>query len=494
LSSKAIKTLAIANRGEVAVRIIRACQEMGIRSVLLHSEADVGTIAFRISDEQICIGAAESSQSYLNIQNNINGALAAGADAIHPGFGFLSENSDFAQACIDAGLIFIGPSPNSIKLFGDKISAKKLVEELGVKTIPGHKGEKQHVDSLIAAAKDIGFPVLVKAAAGGGGRGLKVLQSEDGARPTIESAQRESLAAFGSDMIFLEKYLVHAKHIEVQVFGDASGKVHTLLERECTIQRRHQKIVEEATSPSITQEQRGEICLAAKRIAEKAKYKGAGTVEFLLENGEFYFIEMNTRVQVEHPVTEMVLGVDLIKAQILTAQSEALAWPSSFTPRGHAIECRIYAEDPFLGGIPSIGVLGDMDYPQGPGRRFEVGFESGDELTPFYDSMFSKIVVWDETRPRAIKKMLRVLNDTIIFGVKTNIPFLKAILSHPDFVSGDMTTRFIEINFPRGLEGPEISKDQLKFAELCHSKVRENIDAASPESIDAPWLTNWRPL
>jgi 3-methylcrotonyl-CoA carboxylase alpha subunit len=490
---KKFDKVAIANRGEVAVRIIRACQELGIESVLLHSEADVNTLAYRLADETVCIGASPTGESYLNIQKNIQGALSAGADAIHPGFGFLSENADFAEACEEARITFIGPTPKSIRLFGDKISAKKLVDEAGGPTVPGYQGDDQSVETLIGKIESMGLPVIVKAAAGGGGRGLKVVREMSKAKEAIESAKREGLSAFGSDRVFIEKYLEDAKHIEVQIFGDALGRVYALYERECSVQRRHQKIIEEALSPSLDDTLRTQIAETARRIGEKAQYRGAGTVEFLLKDNKFYFMEMNTRLQVEHPVTELVTGVDLVKAQILTAQGKDIFWPEHFSPRGHAIECRIYAEDPHQGGIPSTGVLGSCHWPDGPGRRFEIGFEAGDEVTSFYDSMIAKVIVWDESRARAIQKMKRVLSDSVIFGLKTNIPFLLEMLSHPEFVEGTMTTGFVEKNFPRALPPKVLTESELELAQELWNRVGAtatiNTSGASQEN---PWVHGWK--
>ena len=447
-----IKRLAIANRGEVAVRIIHACEEMGIETILLHSEADVNTKAYRLADKRICIGPAPTIESYLNIEANVNGAKAGGADAIHPGFGFLSENADFAEAVTKAGLIFVGPTAASIRKLGDKVSCKELAKKLGLPLIPGYQGENQSVPALVKEAEKIGFPVIVKAGAGGGGRGMKVLRDAKSSTELIESAQREAQAAFGSPKVFLEKYLDHAKHIEFQIFGDATGKVIHLFDRECSVQRRHQKIIEESLSPSVTPDFRRKMGEAACSIAEAAGYRGAGTVEFLFQDEQFYLLEVNTRLQVEHPVTEMVMGVDLVKAQILTAEGEPVFSDRDILiPKGHAIECRIYAENPFLGGVPSTGVLGKVDWPEGPGRRFEYGFEEGDEITPFYDSMIAKVIVWDENRTRCLKKMTRVLRDSIVFGVQTNIPFLIEILAHPEFVNGTMTTRLIDQSFSQPL-------------------------------------------
>jgi 3-methylcrotonyl-CoA carboxylase alpha subunit len=500
--SGGISRIAIANRGEVAVRIIHACRELGIETVLLHSEADTGTRAWRMADAKVCIGPAPTSESYLNISRNVEGALSAGASAVHPGFGFLSENADFAQACIDAGLIFIGPKPETIRALGDKISAKNLIEKAGVPTVPGYRGDGgadgdldgQSIARLVKEAEHIGFPVIVKAAAGGGGRGMKVIRAKSEASDLISSAQREALSAFGSAKVFLEKYLDHAKHIEFQVFGDFMGRCVHLFERECTVQRRHQKIVEESLSATLTSELREQMAKAAVALAEKAGYIGAGTVEFLVQDGKFYFLEMNTRLQVEHPVTELVLGVDLVKAQILTAAKEFVLWPQkSLSPRGHAIECRVYAEDPFNGGLPSTGRILAMQWPEGPGRRFEVGFEAGDEVTPFYDPMIAKLIVWDEDRTRAIRKMLKVIDESVIFGVHTNLPDLKAILSHPEFVNGTMTTQFISSHFPEGLAPRELTSLQKAFAEKAFGS-RSNASGSSVSLNDSvsPWDGGWR--
>lgn len=491
---KAIHKLAIANRGEVAVRIIRACQDLGIQTVLLHSEADVDTLAYRLADERMLIGPSETAKSYLNIKSNIAGALAAGVDALHPGFGFLSENADFAQACIDNKIIFVGPTPESIRLFGDKVSAKNLVQKAGGPTIPGYQGEIQSDEVLIAKIAEIGAPVMVKAAAGGGGRGLRVIRDIAQAKEAIASARREALSAFGSDKVFLEKYLDHAKHIEIQIFGDARGKVYHLFERECTVQRRHQKIIEEACAAKLDFSIRNRICTVAREIAETAKYRGAGTVEFLLQDGEFYFMEMNTRLQVEHPVTELILGIDLVKAQIQTAMEQSLLWSQEdLRPRGHAIECRVYAENPFAGGIPSTGEVSYLHFPHGPGRRFECGIEAGDAVTSFYDPMIAKVIVWDESRARAIRKMINTLKETVIFGVHTNIPFLLKILQHNEFVSGEMNTQFIEKYFSEPLAAQDCSGDLTDIIKNVKASESAMASAMSAETNQpSPWLTGER--
>ncbi len=485
-----IKKIAIANRGEVAVRIIRACQELGLESVLLHSKADINSRAYRMSDAQICIGDSPVGESYLSIERNIDGALAAGADAVHPGFGFLSENADFAQALQDANIDFIGPSPEAIRTMGDKIAAKKIIAKANVPSVPGYNGADQSPEALAKEAEKIGYPVIVKAAAGGGGRGMKVIVDSTSAIEMIAAAKREGLSAFGSDQVFLEKYLNRAKHIEVQIFGDLSGNVVHLFDRECSVQRRHQKIIEEAVSGSISHELRSKMTDAAVKLAKAVKYVGAGTVEFLVQDDEFYFLEMNTRLQVEHPVTELVLGVDLVKAQILNQMNRFNVWEQDLLiPRGHAIECRLYAEDPFSVGMPSTGTIGFQSWPDAPGRRFDYGYEAGDAVTPFYDSMMAKIIVWDETRSRAISKMLKTLDETILFGVKSNIPFLKQILSHPEFVDGSFNTQFINQHFAEGAI-PFNNSDQVSaIGEMCIDKIADV--APGSQSFKSPWAQSW---
>lgn len=487
---KKIKRLAIANRGEVAVRIIHACQELGIETILLHSEPDKNSRAYRMANKTICIGPAPTADSYLNIEANIQGALAARADAIHPGFGFLSENYEFVEAVEKAGMIFVGPSASAMRAVGDKVNCKAQALKLGLPLIPGYQGENQSPDFLLSQAEKMGFPVLVKAAAGGGGRGMKLLKNKDEALELIESAQREAQAAFGNPTVFLEKYLDRAKHIEFQVFGDSTGEVKHFFERECSVQRRHQKIIEEALSPLLTDDLRRKMGEAACLLTQSVGYKGAATVEFLLQDNEFYLLEVNTRLQVEHPVTEMVLGIDLVKSQILTADGNFVFSPQKINyPHGHSIECRVYAEDPFMGGIPSTGLLGKVEWPEGPGRRFEYGFEAGDTITPFYDPMIAKIIVWDETRMRAIEKMTRVLKDSIVFGVKTNIPYLLEIINHAEFVKGTMTTRFIEKNFADPLK--ELSTDEAEKALLAELSKRKTAVKSTMQN-DSPFIGSWR--
>ncbi len=488
---KKIERLAIANRGEVAVRIILAAQELGIETVLLHSEPDRATRAFRMADLTVCIGGASSSESYLNIDSNINGAKSVGADALHPGFGFLSENSDFSKACEENGILFVGPSPEAIQKMGDKITARSLMENAGVPLVPGYDGEDQKLETLKSEANRIGFPLMIKAAAGGGGRGLKVARTLEEFESQLNSAKREGLSAFGSEKIFLEKYVEHSKHIEFQVFGDKKGNYVHLFERECSVQRRHQKIVEESPSPSLNEELREKMAKSAIEAARSVNYTGAGTVEFLLDGENYYFLEMNTRLQVEHPVTEMVLGVDLVKAQIAVAEGRSLPWiQEDLFPRGHSIECRVYAEDPFQNGIPSTGPVLGLHWATGPGRRFEYGFDVGDKVSSFYDSMIAKVIVHSDTRDACIQKCVKTLNDSVVFGVKTNFEYLKSILNHPKFQDGTMTTSFIQDYFSEGLMDSDLSEEELAFVELAQKNLLSM--TGSIHSIESPFEKSWR--
>lgn len=448
---KTIKKIAIANRGEVACRIHRTCHELGIKTVLLHSTPDTETLAYRMCDETALIGGATSAESYLNMDHVIAAALKHQVDAIHPGFGFLSENAEFAQKVAEAGMIFIGPTPETIMSFGDKKTAKELCQKAGVPTIPGYKGEDSDIDKLVSECEKIGYPVIVKATAGGGGRGMRVIHHHKEAHEQINLAKSEALKAFGNPSVFLEKYLHQAKHIEVQIFGDHKGTIHVLGERECSVQRKHQKIIEETPSTSLNIEQRTLVHDYARKIAELASYLNAGTVEFLFQDNQFYFLEVNTRLQVEHPVTEEVFGVDLVKAQILTAQKTDLNWPTSFQPQGASIELRLYAEDPYKNGAPSIGQVGKLTFPQGKGRRYEYGIEARDRVTPYYDSMVAKIISTQPTREEAIADLLDLLDHLEVFGFYTNRPLLTQILRHPDYTANTVTTQFFENNFNLGL-------------------------------------------
>ena len=493
-----IKRLAIANRGEVAVRILQTAQELGMETILLHSEVDCQSRAYRMAHHKVCIGEAEASKSYLNMEAVLTGAKQGKAHALHPGFGFLSENPLFARKCLEAGICFVGPPPESMELLSNKVQAKELAKKLSIPTLPSYStysSDPSMKDSssskggnplsfLEEKAKAMGLPLIVKAAAGGGGRGMKILWKEDSIKEQLIQAQQEALSAFGSDHLFLEKYLPQAKHIEVQVFVEVHGEVLHLFERECSVQRKQQKIIEEGPSPAVDGALRKAMVRDAVTLLKATNYQGAATVEFLLEGRNYYFMEVNTRLQVEHPVTEMLLGVDLVGAQLANAQGERAFLKKkeetkedtkrSFFPRGHVIECRIYAEDPFQNQLPSLGPIHHLHWPLGKGRRFDSGFEAGDSMTPYYDSMIAKVIVQDETRALALKKMQHTLESCRIFGVQCNIPLLQAILSHEEFIHGRMHTGFMEDYFPHAL-GPKHLEALKKKYTLLKEKVEEQL-------------------
>lgn len=473
------KKIAIANRGEVAVRIHRACKELGYDTLLLHSEPDKHSIAYRLCDETHCIGQGPAAESYINIDKVIAGAKKCGASALHPGFGFLSENGDFASKCAENNITFIGPSPESMFLFGDKIKAKEFCESQKVPTLQSYRGSDQSLETLKSEAKKIGYPVLVKAAAGGGGRGMRIIQEESKLKEGLESAKNEALKAFGSEQVFLEKYLETSKHIEVQIFGDCEGEVHVLGERECSVQRRHQKIIEEALSPSLNEDLRAAVYGYAQTLCSNSNYQNAGTVEFLFSEGQFYFLEVNTRLQVEHPVTEEVFGIDLVQAQIKTAFKEPISLSSK--PKNlHSIECRIYAED--LKGFPSIGTIGtiDLNHTYSKDVRLELGFETGDTVSPFYDSMIAKLIFTAPDRNSCIHKALNHLKSTRVTGLQTNIPLLIEILDHKDFRSGTMNTKFFETHFSEGLKPLYNEAELLKL-------IKENKIKSSTSLFNKNW-------
>lgn len=436
----------IANRGEIAIRIMRACRELGIGTVAVYSEADKNAQHVQFADEAILLGEAAPKESYLNVDKLINAATQTQADAIHPGYGFLSENASFAAAVDSAKLTFIGPSADSIRAMGDKAESKIKMKQTGVPTVPGFEG-LESVKDFKKAAKEIGYPVLVKAAAGGGGKGMRVVNEESELSEAIESANREALNSFGDERLLIEKYLADAHHIEFQVFGDKHGNLIHLFERECSVQRRHQKIIEETPSPLLTPKIREGMGQAAVNAAKAVNYYNAGTIEFIFDpkTSQYYFLEMNTRLQVEHPVTELVAGIDLLQWQIRIAAGEKFPFTQSdFTQRGHAIECRVYAEDPANGFLPSTGKLLQFIEPNGPGIRVDAGFAKGDEVTHFYDPLLAKLIVHAENREIAIQKMQTALQDFIVHGVVTNIDFMQAVLSHNNFAEGKVTTRWVE--------------------------------------------------
>ena len=439
-----IKNLLIANRGEIALRIHRACHEMGIETVAVHSTADADAMHVRLADQAVCIGPPAATDSYLNIPNIISAAEISGADAIHPGYGFLSENAKFAEIVEAHGLIFVGPKPEHIRIMGDKVEAKRTAGALGLPLVPGSDGAISDVEEAKALAAEIGYPVLIKAASGGGGRGMKVVPSEDQLETLMQQAGSEAKAAFGDSTVYMEKYLGNPRHIEFQVFGDGNGQAIHLGERDCSLQRRHQKVLEEAPSPIISAEERSRMGgVVAKAMADMG-YRGAGTIEFLWEDGEFYFIEMNTRLQVEHPVTEMITGLDLVREQIRVAEGHPLTLRQQDVQfRGHAIECRINAEDPRT-FAPSPGTVKMYHAPGGMHVRVDSGLYQGYKVPPYYDSMIAKLIVYGTTREGALRRLRRALNEFVIEGMKTTIPLHKALLDDPEFQKGDYTIKWLE--------------------------------------------------
>jgi 3-methylcrotonyl-CoA carboxylase alpha subunit len=436
----------IANRGEIAVRIIRACREMGIETVAVYSEADQNALHVQLANEAYLLGTATPSESYLNISKLIQIAQDSGCDCVHPGYGFLSENETFAQAVLDAGITWVGPMPHAIRRMGVKTEARALMEKANVPLVPGFASETGDDRAFIDAAEQIGYPVMVKAAGGGGGKGIRIVYQPSELTEALAGARREAQKAFGDPRVFLERYIESGRHIEVQVIADQQGNTLHLFERECSTQRRHQKIIEETPSLLLTDEQRQAIGEAAVNAAKAVQYVNAGTVEFIAtEKGEFYFLEMNTRLQVEHPVTELVTGYDLVKLQFLVASSEHLPFSQSdVSQRGHAIECRVYAEDPRNHFLPATGIVHTFIPPQGPNIRVDTYLQSGEEITIHYDPMIAKVIVYDSNRANAIQRMIQALQDTVVLGVTTNIEFLLSLLSHPAFVQGNVDTGFVD--------------------------------------------------
>jgi len=443
---KLFKKILIANRGEIALRIIRACKELDIATVAVYSEADKNSLHVKYADEAFCIGPAPTNKSYLNIPNIISAALVSGVDAIHPGYGFLAENAYFAEICETHEIKFIGPTPLTIEKMGDKAVARDTVKAVGVPIVPGVEGTINSDEQALAVAKEIGYPVIIKASAGGGGRGMRVAQNNQDLLKEWKAAQREAEAAFGNGEVYIEKYIEEPRHIEFQILADSHGTVVHLGERDCSIQRRHQKVIEESPSVALTPELREKMGQAAVNAAKSVNYNSAGTVEFLLDKyGNFYFIEMNTRIQVEHPVTEMVTGLDLIKEQIRVAAGEELGYTQKdIQIEGWAIECRINAEDPAKNFMPSPGQITVYEAPGGPGIRIDSIVYPGYTITPYYDSMVAKIIAWGKDREEAIKRMLRALDEYNIEGVKTTIPFQKKVLNNAFFRKGEFYTNFIQ--------------------------------------------------
>ncbi len=438
------KKVLIANRGEIALRVIRTCRELGLKTVAVYSKADSDALHVRFADEAVCIGPAPSRESYLRIDRVMAAAEVTSADAIHPGYGFLAESALFSAICEDHGLIFIGPTPKTIELMGDKSAAKDTMQSAGVPVVPGSEGVVATLDEGLRSAASIGYPVMIKASAGGGGRGMRAVHAEAEFKRHFHSARAEAKSAFGNEDVYLEKLIKKPRHVEVQIMGDGQGTTMHLGERECSIQRRHQKLLEESPSPVVTSELREEMGKAAVAGAQAVGYRGAGTVEFLVDaHRNFYFMEMNTRIQVEHPVTEEVAGVDIVAMQVAVAMGERLT-NDAVSLRGHAIECRINAEDPFKDFRPAPGYIKAFNVPGGLGVRVDTHVYAGYTIPPYYDSMIAKLIVRAHSRPQAISRMLRALEEFVLEGVPTTIPFHKQLLRHPDFERGNFDTHFVD--------------------------------------------------
>ena len=483
----------IANRGEIAIRVMRACRELGIRSVAVYSEADRQSLHVRYADEAYCIGPGPSNQSYLLGDRIIEVCRQTGAEAVHPGYGFLSENAGFARALRDAGIALIGPDPEAMEIMGSKIGAKQAVEKFGVPLVPGINEAIRDAASAREVAKKIGFPVLVKASAGGGGKGMRIVEREEDFESELQRAQSEALSAFGDDAVFIEKYVSAPRHIEFQVMADRHGNICHLFERECSIQRRHQKLVEEAPSPVMTAELRQRMGDAAVNVARACNYTGAGTVEFLVSgSGDFYFLEMNTRLQVEHPVTEMITGVDLVKEQIRVAAGLPLSFSQeSLHINGHAIELRVCAEDPANGFLPDIGRITEYSIPKGPGIRVDDAMDSGLEIPVFYDNMIAKLIVWAGSRDEAMERMQRAISEYRLKGIATTLPFGRFVMAHRAFREGNFDTSFIERYFtPEQLHLP-LNEDEDAAAALA-AVLAWSAETQSAAVLPALQTANWQ--
>ena len=459
------KKIPIANRGEIAVRVIKACREMGISTVAVYSDVDRKSLHVQMADEAVPIGPAPAIESYLNMDRIIAAARATGAEAIHPGYGFLAENSDFARRLEKEKVVFIGPNSKALELVGDKVRARQTMDKAGVPIIPGMNSIPKDISEYEAAAKKLGYPVMIKASAGGGGKGMRIVCSEQELRPGLEAGRREAKSAFGDESVYLEKYIEEPRHVEFQVLADNYGNTVHLFERECSIQRRHQKIVEESPSQALDPTLRTKMGETAKKVVRAAGYNNAGTVEFLLDkNKNFFFLEVNARLQVEHPVTEFCTGVDLVRQQIRIAAGEKLSFSQKdLEQRGHALECRIYAEDATKNFLPSSGKILFLKEPKGPGVRHDCGVYSGWEVPIYYDPILAKLIVWAEDRDAACDRMLAALNDYAILGISTSISFLKDIINHPEFRAGRTNTGFIKNHFENWGE-KEKSEDKLRLA------------------------------
>lgn len=488
-------TLLIANRGEIACRVIRTARAMGLRTVAVYSEADRGAMHVELADEAVLLGPPRARDSYLNIARVIEAAHQTGAEAIHPGYGFLSESAEFAQACLDAGRVFVGPTAAMIRAMGSKSGSKLLMEEAGVPLVPGYHGEAQDEATLAKEARKIGFPVLVKASAGGGGRGMRIVRSDAELGSALLSAKREAKAAFGDDRMLIEKFVENPRHIEVQIIGDSHGNLLSLFERECTLQRRHQKVIEEAPSPTLDAAQREAVCAAARKAAAAVNYVGAGTIEFVSDGKDVFFIEMNTRLQVEHPVTELITGVDLVEWQLRVAFGEALPLrQDQVRLNGHAIEARVYAENPDRNFMPSVGQIRAWRLPeQTGGLRIDAGYRAGDAVSPYYDAMLAKMIAWAPTREAAIERLSRGLSEADIRGIITNIPFLSALVAHPKVAANAIDTGFIERELT-ALTARAAPAGDLELCVAVAAILGEEAKAAHSEA-HSPWQTfGWMPV
>jgi acetyl-CoA carboxylase biotin carboxylase subunit len=486
-----IKKVLIANRSEIACRIIRACREMDIQTVAVYSEVDENALHVQLADEAVLLGPAPASESYLKMEAVIQAARDTHADAIHPGYGFLAENPEFNRKVRDAGLVFIGPKPEPMELLGSKVASRKLMLESDVPVVPGMKGSSTNIEDFVSTAEEMGFPVLIKASAGGGGKGMRVVYEKEKLQEGVESAMRESKAAFGSDEVFLEKYIEQPRHIEFQIAADHHGNYIHVFERECSIQRRHQKIIEESPSSFLDPELRQKMGETAIRVVQAANYDSVGTVEFLVDKDKnFYFLEVNTRIQVEHPVTEMVAGIDLIKLQIRIAEGEEMTIKQEdLSQRGHAIECRIYAEDGENNFMPSSGKILFVKEPVGSGIRYDTGIAKGSEISVFYDPVMAKLIVWGEDREDARKKMIIALKENIVLGVKTSVRFMIDCLEHEEFITGKTYTDFIANHMPERISASEdIINAALGAAALAETKVKPAAIAGPVQKDSNPWL------
>jgi len=496
------RKLLVANRGEIAQRIFRACRELGIRSVAIYSEVDRSAPWAQLADESYQLDGKTARETYLNQEAIFRIAREAGADALHPGYGFLSENPEFAEACARHGLHFIGPSPQSMRALGSKAEARILARQVNVPVIPGLDAAGHSDEELFALSREIGYPILIKASAGGGGKGMRVVREPGEFEDALHAARSEAVSSFGSDHVLIERYLTSTRHVEIQVLGDRHHNIVHLFERECSVQRRHQKIIEESPSPIVAPALREEMSQAALALARRVGYVSAGTVEFMVTGTEeFYFLEMNTRLQVEHPVTELVTGVDLAAWQIRLAAGEPLAFTQEqLTQRGHAIECRVYAEDPARGFLPSIGEIAYYRRPAGPGVRVDDGIDAGTLVSPYYDPMLLKVITWGADRREAIRKMVRALGDTVILGVTTNIPYLLDVLQHPGFTAGDISTRFLADYYDGWAPMPDTSNSTW-LAIAAYEALRGRTKSGRPAASDGadsgnadPWqqVGKWR--